>query len=499
MADTLRLDIPIDRSPLPAALDMFYDFVKGFAVPGPGDRVGILGSIINYDIHETARLYNDYVVRAFADRTARTSPVSSLGVGDLAERYSSRYVEMLKLLVAALDSALTPAAQEQIQRHRTTIRVVSSDRDKWLEEFEDSWGREMVRLGIDPTKIDTDPATRLRYFERRVVFMKQRKYADRLRSFNDDVEQEELAIEAIRISGYPDEEARQLVTLYKEAIRYQTIRPRRPDLELIYKWDELTIQNPEYRDMKDIFDVGPMIESIVDPRVILKGAGERSYSVKTSSVVTNNHDSDWNASGSGSYMSFIKGNFSTGSNSHFRSTVERVREVSIKFEHLGRLDISRGGWFSSQVFPLPRVAAFLKRDKVLAQKLALLTTGLIIGRGLTLTLFFKDKSDVHEWGSTSSSGGGGIEIMGIGFGGGGGSSSSWDNRKIDEATRTVTFTDGPNVCRLLGMHFNFIPGLGTLEQIAYGARPLSTIPALADAAQKLASARKLVEHAALFQ
>jgi hypothetical protein len=502
MSDTIKLEIPINESPLPAALDAYYDFVKDIAKPGGADRLGIFGTITNYDIHPLARLYNDYVVRAFADRTVRTSPMSSLGIGDLAERYSARYVDMLRLLVASLDSSLPDAAVEQIRRHSTTINVLSSDRDTWLDGFEVGWAAEMTRLGIDYNKIDTDPAVQKRYFEERVIYMKLRKYSDRLYGpdgFNTKIEQEELAIESIRITSYPDDESRQLVALYKNSKSYETIRPRRPELEVKYGWDEFTIEDERFRNMHDIFDIGPMLESIVDPRVILNGKGARGYSVKTSSTVTNNHDNDWHVSGSASYGFFIKGEFGTANSSHFRSTVDKIREVAINFEHIGMLDVSRGGWFSSQVFDFKRVQEYLRKNPILTQKLHFLTTSLVVARGLSLKLYFKDASDVQEWGTTTTSGGGGFTIFGVGFGGGGGGSSSWEKRQINQAEQSVTFADDSKVCRLLGVKVTPIGPEESLERIALGARPLSTIPKLAEAAKALLSQGDVVDSSALFK
>jgi hypothetical protein len=500
MADTIRLDIPINESPVPAALDAFYDFVKALAPAGPGDRVGILGTLVEFDIHERARLYNDYVVRAFADRTVRTSPIASQGVGDLAERYSARYLDMLTLLVASLDTTIDAAAQNAILNQEETIKAVSKDRDTWLGELEDQWAEEAKRHGIDLTKIDTDPSTRERFLERRVFFLKQRRFAQTLQRHNDKLDYAELKIEAIRISSYPDDEARQLVDLLKQARRSKTIRPRRPDLELKKNWDEITIQNPEHESMPDIFDIGPLIESIVDPRTITKGSGSRGFSVKSTSNVTNSHDGDWNASGSASYMFFLRGDFSTNNASHFRSAISKVREVKINFEHVGMLDITRGTWFSSQIFGFKRVKDFLKRDTMLAQRLGLLANSLIVGRGLTVKLFFQDKSDVHEWGSTSTSGSGGVTILGInlGIGGGGGSSSSWETRRIDEQEQTVTFSDGPEVCRLLGVKVTPVMPGARFEDFALGARPLFTIPAFAQAAEVALQKGVIVEPPRLF-
>ena len=495
MASNFRLDIPITESPLPAALDSLYDFVRDAGNAGVNDQVGVLGAIVEYDINKDARLYNDYVVRAFSDRTVRTSPLPSLGLGDTAERYSERYVDMLRLLVAALDTDLGAAEQEKIQLHEAAIKAINDDKRKWLRLLQDEWKKELAANGIDPTKIDTDPAVRVRYYELRVKFLKQNDYADTFQGYEKDLADRRMAIESIRLKAYPDDEARQLVNLYQQAQKYRTIRTRRPDLELKYGWDEYTIQNPEHASMPDIFDIGPLVESIVDPRTVLKGGDGKGqgYSVSTSTKVTNNHDKSWNVSGGGSWFPYISGEFSGSGETHFRSSFDRIREVSIHFDHVSRLDITRGGWFSKQVFGYKRVQEFLKREKMLAQSLSLLTTSLIVGRGLKLQLKFTDKSDVKEWGSTNRSGSGGISLFGVRLGGGGGGSSSWERRQIDEANQTVTFLDDASVCRLLGVIVSPVATM-KLEEIALGARPLNTIPLLLEAAIAAAASGSVVDN-----
>ena len=487
------LDIPINKSPLPAALDMMYDFVAGISgvQPNSTDKIALFGTIVTMDIQKTARLYNDYLFRGFADRSIRVSPAPMQGAADLTDRYSYRFRDMVRLIVAGLDTSLDHAAQQQIELHQATIRSVDKERDSWLDQIYAAWGAEMQRLGLDPTKLDTDPAMRERYLERWVIFAKQRRFAQRLRTFTEALEDAEERISSIRIRAYPDDEARVLTLLNRRASAYRVIRPKSPELELKYGWDEITIQNPEYEDLEDIFDIGPLVESLSEPSAIFAGSGARSYQVKTSSTVTNNHDNSWGASGGGGFMSFISGSFSASGESHFRSTVERVRQIDISFEHVARLEASRGSWYASDIFDGDRVQAFLANSPTLRQKLALLTTALVVGRGLQLKLYFKDRSDVHEWGRTASSGSGGVRIGGFRIGGGGGRGSSWESRKIDEAEQSVTFTDGSDVCRLLGAVVSpVVPARP--EELAEGARPISAIPALfAARMEEMATSNKL--------
>lgn len=487
MSETIHLDIPIDKSPMPAALDMFYDFVKQLFPVHPNDRIGILGTALTYDIHKIARLYNDYVVRAFADRTVTVSPIAAQGAGDRADRYSERFVEMLGLILAGLDVEMSPADQAQVDRHQAAIDAISTDRDAWLTQIDVDWNAAMVRLGIDPSKIDTDEATRNRYYLEHTLFLTQRHYDERLNGangFNTRIRDRELKIRSIRLRAFPDDDTRQIYNLYDYYLQARIIRPKRPELEIKYKWDEFTIQDPRFFSMPAVFDIGPGVDSIIDPRAILTGKGARGYAVDTNHKETHAHDRDWNVSGSGSYMWFIRGDINANSASHFRSSISRIRSISVGLEYAGELQIVRDNWFASTIFDTKRVKDYLKNAPILARKLSMLTTGLLIGRGLTLTLQFADASDVHEWGSSTAGGSGGVSLFGYSFGGGGGGTTSFDNHTIDTAKQTVTFKDSSDVCRLLGVRVTKLDTGAPFSEVLSDSRPLRDIPELLQHAEE---------------
>jgi hypothetical protein len=493
---TISLDIPISESPVPAAVDAFYDFLKTVIPPGPGDRIAILGTLVEFDITEKSVLYNDFIVRAFADRSVRVSPVPGQAAGDFADRYSSRFAEMLKQIIESLDAELSPAEQAQIDRHEAAINALSSDRDTWLDQIDAQWEAKMKQLGIDPSKIDTDEHTRQRYYDERVIFLTEKRYAQKLwglDGYNTKIRDREISIGSIRRQAFPDDDYAQIYDMYTAIVDELVLRPRRPDLEIVHNWDAYTIQNPQNFAMSAVFDIAPGLQSIVDPRTIRNGSATAGYSVRTDTTVTHDHDREWNVSGSGSYLPFIKGDFNANNATHFRSTISRVREVAVNFEHLGELQVMRDRWFSSTVFQdNKRVIKFLKTRPSLAEKLALLITGVIVGRGLTLTLKFTDSSDVQEWGSSSASGGLGVNIHGVQLGGRGGSSSSYNNHVVNTAAQTVTFKEDSSVCRLVGLRVTPVNTTIRPEAVASTARPIWQVPALMRAADEAVKARKIL-------
>ncbi|QDM21160.1 hypothetical protein FIU28_08555 [Tardiphaga sp. vice154] len=479
---TLRLDVPIDQSPVPAAVDAYYQFLVDLFPPGPRDRLAIFGTCLEFDITEKSRLYNDFVVRAFADRSVRVSPVPGQAAGDFADRYSTRYTDMVRLIIQSLDSELSPNDQAQIDRHQIAIVAISNDRDHWLQQVDDDWARKMQQLGIDPRLIDTDENTRRRYYDERVMFLTERRYAQRLwgsGGFNSNIRDREVLIGAIRRRGFPDDDYAELYNIYTAIVDEMVIRPRRPDLEIAHGWDEYTIQDPRHFGLPAVFDIAPGLQSIVDPRTILRGSGARDFSVSTKTTITNAHDTAWNASASGSYMVFFRGEINSSNESHFRQSISRIRKISVGFEHLGELQVMRDRWFSSTVFTdNERVKDFLKKHPALAERLSLLTTGVIVGRGLTLTLQFSDINDVQQWGSSSTSGSGGVNVYGYQLGGRGGGSSSYNNHTINTVDQTVTFKDDGTVCRLIGLRVTPVNPEISFEDVGYNSRPIWDIPDL---------------------
>lgn len=485
MTDIVDLELTVAESPVPAALDALYDFVRNLGAPGAGEAMSILGSVTAFDIHAQARLYNSYVIRAFADRTVRSSPGSGLGLGDTAERYSELYLRLLFGLLVEFDSSLSHEARERIQLHRLNMQATARDRDAYLRGFERDWAEQMKIEGIDLSKIDSDPAVARRYVERRIIFAKQRRFAETLREYNFDIEREQLAIDVIRDQDYPDDEARQIVRLFSASERSRIIRPRRWELELEYKWNELSIQNPDYANMPDIFDIGVHIDSIVDPRVVLNSDGTRGFSVRADSEVTNAHDAEWRVSGSARKLLFFKSRFQTTNSESFRQSISKIRKVEMSFANVALLDITRGGWFSRSIFAFERVQRYLKKYPDIAQSLALVTSSLLVGRGLTLKLYFRDRSDLQSWGSTSMSAGAGLSLFGWNMGSSGGGSSVWNNRKTNEEEQTVTFEDAKGLCRLLGVRASEVmPAQSRMEfdEIAQGFILTHDLPLIADAA-----------------
>lgn len=491
---TLTLDIPVNASPIKAALDAFYDFAVQIIPPGPEDKIAILGTVVEFDITEKSPLYNDFVVRAFSDRTIRVSPVPGQAAGDISDRYSSRYIDMVESLVLTLDAELSAEQLAQIDRHQTAINVISGDRDKYLDDVETAWSKAETQLGIDPAKLGADDAMRRRYMDERVKFLSIRRYAERvwgLNGFNSQIRQREISIAAIRRKAFPDDDYLQLYRLYEARLDMRVIRPRSADLEGPREWDQISIQNPTNFGLGAVLDIAVETSAIVDPRTILHGRGSRGYTVSKSTTVTNNHDSAWNASGSAGYMSFFNGSVSSESTENYRSTVSKIRNITVDFEHVAELQLYRDQWFASTLLvDNKRVKEFLKTRPALAAKLNLLTTGLAIGRGLSLTLEFTDASDVHEWGSSSTSGGGGVNICGYQLGGRGGSSSSYDRRTIDIDKKTVTFKDDPTVCRLIAVRTTPLTAALAADSHPLTARPVWELPELQDALLKHWSANK---------
>jgi hypothetical protein len=154
---SIRLDIPINQSPVPAAIDNFYEFLTDNINAGPNDRIALLGTLVEFDITEKSLLYNDFVVRAFSDRSVRVSPVPGQAAGDFADRYSARYTDMLKQIIEELDTQLNATDQAQIDRLDAAMQSATIEMLGWIrlrangKSRCDGWGS--IRARSIPTSI----------------------------------------------------------------------------------------------------------------------------------------------------------------------------------------------------------------------------------------------------------------------------------------------------------------------------------------------------------
>lgn len=203
--------------------------------------------------------------------------------------------------------------------------------------------------------------------------------------------------------------------------------------------------------------------------------GARDVTVDNTSSAQHNHDQEWHGSASGGWSVF-KASASASSESHFRQSLSNLESIKIECDYLGEYWIRRRDWFDSTIFENKYVKEYLKNHPKTGALMALCISSAFIVRGLRIIYKFKSTSDTTIWSSWSAGGSGGFSCCGISFGMSGGGSGSKYDKVVNEKERTVTFLDGPNVCRLIALRASdLIPDI-QLEAIGLESKFLDRAP-----------------------
>jgi hypothetical protein len=218
---------------------------------------------------------------------------------------------------------------------------------------------------------------------------------------------------------------------------------------------------------------------------ILGREGYRGQEFKTETKETHNHDSDWHYTG-GAGWSVFGGNVGGGQEQRFKQSMEHLESIKIEADYLDEVWVVRRDWFSSPVLRNKYVIAELKRDPRSAGLLANCMSALIISRGLKITYKFKDQVDTQVWSNWNYKQSGGFSVFGLRFNDEGGASGSQYDRTINTVEKSVTFHDGPQVCRLLAARVSSLLKNVGQGQIAFETRPLEE----SDIGQRLIEAWK---------
>lgn len=178
--------------------------------------------------------------------------------------------------------------------------------------------------------------------------------------------------------------------------------------------------------------------------------GQFSMTFNKGEKETHNHDKKWKTKASGGW-GFWKAKASASQEKHFRQSLGNLVNVKISCDFMGEYWVNRRNWFSSPILSNPYVQEVLKNDPASTALLANVVSSMIIVRGLKVSYIFKTVEDTKIWSSYAYGASGGFKVFGIGASLGGSSSGSKLDAKVYEKEKTVTFSDGEDVCRLLAM------------------------------------------------
>lgn len=438
------MEITAADQPINGVLDQYYSWLVNLMGPNGKDRVALLSTIVTHDIVREAPLYTQEVFRSFVDRTISISP-EDLGAGNYSDRYSRRYSDLINTAAAELYAAATytPEQEVRLQKAEGDITEAITEINSLRREANDEFLKVAKEMGLKPGTPEYD-------LERAKVFNPYLTlFSQQLRKMN----RAEATREAVHMSVFKsDRAAAELSRTFERCIAETSkqILPTTDDIEKKYNFDPIKIAEAAQTGLYSFSR-----ELGVDPSSslvrALDMAGQRDVSISNSHTAQHNHDRAWKVSASGGWGIF-KAKGSAQAESHFRQSIANLESIIIGCDYMGEYWVRRRDWFDSAIYKNKYVQEQLEARPDLARLLALCISSAIIVRGLKITYVFKNKTDTTVWSSWNAKASGGFKVFGVGFGGigGGGSGSNFDH-VVDEANRSVTFFDGPGVCRLLAL------------------------------------------------
>jgi uncharacterized membrane protein YgcG len=441
------VSISVKDSPLPDALDMFYDFIIGVARQNgyqPGkDKMLVNNTITSFDIAQDTPYFNEELFRAFADRCFTDSP-DTVGPANRTDRFSYNYDLVVKTAASRIDQKYP----QIIARTRELETNLQTETDRLVARrsvIGRQWKDLCVASGIDTS----DPDYELKY----VTFLSQIRYADQIDQYTKNINMILAAQDAVRRSAYSDIEQRLLDVVYALNITAAEGRPRRPNYErTVPGVNELSFSNPDKLD-QHIFDVAPAAYPLGDLSAFLTRSGTRNLSIGKSFTGTYKHDQSWSGGGSGRASFFgisLGGGGGSSGSSSFTQTISKTNSIDISFANVADYLVDRDVWFNPSLFQNEDLLKSLSKIPGYS-RLQYVSVSLVLARGLTLTLKFDSGVDSNSWSKQNFQASGGASILGFSLGGGGSNSRYDSTVEVSGDRKSVTFKDDPQLVRVLGV------------------------------------------------
>lgn len=460
------------------ALDEYYGFLHKIAQAGngkvgPGQRMVAMNTITPFSIVKDKPLYNMFVLRAYADlvirkgsakvggspKTPATDIIESSNSGD-AWSFEYFRIAFPNLLRELRKYVQDPAIVAQIVALEGTWNGAHDLYRDELEKLEGLWEEYASKNGLSE---QNDGA---KYYKVKADWW--RKRSDKIQRFYDKqfailIEISDLELAHLDTPGLLLKDLKDNLSAGN-----QVKLPIRPELE------EGTVSDPtnsprDYDKRPAIFPAGTQIfNDLLDESAdgTEQQQLQRGYEIKRTKTTTYSHDTDWQASGSASKFFFLKANLSIAEKTHFEEQITKIGRIQVGFRAIQDIVIVRGRWYSGAFLKGASFQKWLDAQPEFREKLRNLITSVIVCRGLTVKLNFD--SDIHQnsWRDLKTNASGGLSVAGWNFGMTGhyNSRTDWDLK--DVTNNSVTFSDGPKVCRVIGLKVDDV--LGAAPSVAAG-------------------------------
>lgn len=430
--------VSVADSPLDKALDVYYTWlleIISTGSPASNEQKLLLNNTITpFDISTDTPFYNEGLFRNFADRVFKGSP-QNIEPANRADRFSKHYGNLISQAASRIDRKYS-SISTSLDAIRRELDTKTTKLSELISKIEGDW----IKIGVPRD----DPNYEMRYLS----FLESVRYADQVGSYSDEIDDLTGQIDSVRRNAYSADEQLILDNLSQFNKTHMIARPRRPNFERgVPNVNELTFADPRVR-IEAICDLSAPIYPLGDLVKFLKLPGGKTCSISKSSKHTAQHDSQWAAGGSARYGFFGISADGSGQSS-YKSDISKVNSIELHFENIAEYLADRDFWFNPVIFEKPDLIKIFSQIGGL-DRLEYVSVSLIIARGLKLTLSFDSAIDESQWTKRQFNASGGVYVFGVVFGASGSNSSYDYTAEISSDKRSVTFTDDPQLTRVLG-------------------------------------------------
>ncbi len=425
----------------------------------------LINTITPFDIYDDTPFYNENVYRAYANIVVAasllvTDPTSGVGLRDRFGHYYERVVKEASGRVER--QHLTPEARTHILSLENDIDGLRTKRDGKERDLAAAWTLHYQALGLKPNSVEFD-LERINYYNSSGI-------ATQVSDIFTEIITKVAEIQRIKEGVVPND-LRILVTLDSiiRSKEYKMYRPPRPQLERsgsVTYW-ELAKFLATARNVTSVGDVVEEGEQILPFTNLggIFGAGERSFTIKKGVTDIERHDLDWSVSGSGRKFGIFKAKASASYSRKIEESLKSTNEISVSFANVDEFLVNRRDWYDASIFAIPVVRDVLESNRILADNTRNAITSVFVGRGTAVGFKFEEKTHYQEIRDIKGKIGGSATIGFLNFGGKG-NYHKYDFELEDrEQEQTITFKDGPEVCRVLGYRVDEVHSIGAGEQL----------------------------------
>ena len=449
-------ELKLADSPIPQAMDVYYDQVEALVKSGPNQKIALTNNIVDFPIRLKTRLFNNYVARSFADRSiSRGSPVDTgekfLGPANTNDRFSYQYGILLNRAIAGIELSLSQEAQNKIEESRRLVEKYEDNLNKLIESVLADWDDYKTKnlQGLTPKEVE------LRQVAWLDIHRLRRRIESEVASIDRELAKQETVVETV---GTPEDT--QIYRAYTAFRNARVAYPKYPQLELDQGLDEIKMANPLIVGTNPSWaDVGVDVDAVADWEEFLQKDGSRGFSISRSDTTEKTHEKEWSVSASYRYGFFFSANINASEHTRTAQAVGDTLTVTFNFKRLSEVWIRRGDWYDSSLFELPKVKKILSKDAKLAANLRYSVASLLVGRGFTMTISFEHTEHYEYFRNQQLSGS--AKILNIFPVGSGSVNETNTELKENAAAKSVTFADEKDVVRIIGFKVDEMHNLST--------------------------------------